>query len=227
MQVPIPSWFVAAIGSVLVIASTVVGTLLIRDNDARIDANQLQTASLKDKFQKTWDGHKLADDRFASADILAGLIAQDTNDGVRKFLIPRGAKYLKDAIYTMHLSYYASDDSQQTESEIFEPDCGNLQKNEDIEDTVNTLTEKLQDGNLNAYDSLVSVLDTERLFSACMLRKLRKDLDNLEEKRTHIESDTKFLQGIQISLNLLGLIIVLLKDLPIWRSNTNRTRETC
>lgn len=226
MQVPIPSWFIAATGSVLVIASTIIGTLLIRENDALIDAKQLQVTSLREQFQNTWDGHKLADDRFASADIIAGLIAQETNDGLRKFLIPRGAKYLMDAIYTMRLSYASSDNSQRTKSEIFEPDCTKIKKNENLESAIKAFTEKLKGGDLNAYDDLVSVLDTERLFSACALRKLKLDIDNLQDERMQIEADTKFLQGIQISLNLLGLVIVLLKDFPIWRNNPKRILET-
>lgn len=210
MQVPIPSWLVAATGSILIVVSTIVGTLLIRDNDALMDEKQLQIASLREQFQKAWDSHKLADNRFASADILAGLIAQETNDGLQKFLIPRGAKYLTDAIYTMRLSYSSSDDSQKIESEIFEQDCTNLQKNENLENTIKTLTDKLRGGNLNAYDALVSVLDTERRFSACALRKLKINMDNRQDERMQIESDTRFLQGVQISLNLLGLVIFLL-----------------
>jgi len=226
MQFSIPSWLVSATGSALIVASTIVGTLLIRSNDALIDEKRLQIASLNEQFQKTWDGHNLANNRFASADILAGLIAQTTKDSQQKFLIPRGAKYLTDAIYTMRLSHSFSGTSQQIDSEIFEPDCTELQKNENLENTVKTLNDRLRGGNLSAYDTLVSVLDTERLFSACALRKLKMNMDVLQNERIQIESDTKFLQGVQIALNLLGLAIVLLKDFPIWRNNTKRARIT-
>ena len=228
MQIPIPSWSVAVIGSLLVVASTAVGTLLIRDNNSLVDANQTRAAELMERFQTTWDGHKLAENRFAAAEFLAGMVAQATDDGTRNFLLPRSAKYLKDAVYTMRLSYFTSDESQQPESEMFEPSCEALKKNENMEHIVNTLTTRLGNQDLGAYDELVSVLDTERLFSACALRKLRNDIGNLESERERIESDNKFLQGVQISLNLLGLVIVLLKlrftNLALRMANSTRPK---
>lgn len=189
LQIPIPAWGVAMVGSLLVILSTIVETLLIQGNNAQIKAKhnkQLQ-------FQTSWDGHKLAEARFAQAEILAGIYAQNIDGGMKRFLVPRIAENMKDAIYTMHLSYSDVNTSQQSESGIFRPNCEGREKTPDLENTVNKLVEEFRGGNLNAYDSLVKILDQERLLSACKLNEKGDSIDELEKEISQIEAQSKLL----------------------------------
>ena len=88
IKIPIPSWSVGAVGLLWIIVSTAVVSWLIHNNDVKIGSKETLVAKMEEKIQLTWDGHKLAGERFASADILAGLVAQGTNNGVSGFLVP-------------------------------------------------------------------------------------------------------------------------------------------
>ena len=56
-QIPIPAWGVALAGSLLVILSTIVGTLLIQNNNVQIKDKQNEQL----QSRMSWYVHKLAE----------------------------------------------------------------------------------------------------------------------------------------------------------------------
>ena len=54
--------------------------------------------------------------------------------------------------------------------------------------------------------------------SARIINDKRDSITELEDKNRTLHSCYNFYQTLQTSLNILGLVIVLLKDLPVWKS---------
>ena len=217
MNLPIPSWIVAALGSLLIVLSTAIGTILLQSNEDQMQTYRISISESEAKLQRSWDSHKLAENRFSTAELLASLIVQNTPDGINRFVTPRTSKHISDAVITMRLSHSDADTSAQKALAIRQPDCTDMKLDLHMAEKVENLSKRLTAGDLNAYDTLVEILDKERLFSACSINSARKQIVDGERSLSEIVSNSTFLRGLQISLNLLGLTIVLLKDLPIWR----------
>ena len=225
MKLHIPSWAVATVGSLLVVCSTAIGTLLLQWNEDHMHRTRILISELETKLQRRWDSHKLAENRLSTAELFAGLVVQNTKTGISKFIVPRTSKNIADAIITMRLSHSDVQKSDQETSKIFQPVCTDMKPDQHLETKVNQLSQRLTNGDLNAYDKLISLLDAERLLSACAVNSTRTKISALENELLEVSAYSDFLRGLQISLNLIGLIIVLLKDLPIWRSNRGMPRN--
>ena len=213
----IPSWAVALCGSFLVVVSTVLGTVVLKKLDTDIEKISRDISQREAHIQRTLDSIRLADQKAERADLLAALIAKDQTHGERKFIIPRTAASILGAICTMRSSYeditICGDDEMtmpETNSEDGRIETVSMDK-------IALLVNEFKSGNLNAYDTLVSVLAIERFSSAAKLNEEREHISKLENQRSRIRSRSKTYGIIQVSLNLLGLVIVLLKDLPVWR----------
>ena len=221
MKLYIPPWAVATVGSLLVIFSTAIGTLLLQSNDDQMQRTRILISDLETELQRRWDSHTLAEQRLSTAELFAGLIVQDQQNGIARFIIPRASKNIVDAIITMRLSHSDLPQPSREASGIVQPDCTDMQPDPHLEANIGQLSQRLEGGDLNAYDKLISLLDSERLLSACVVNSTRRQIIALENDQLAISAYSEFLRGLQISLNLIGLTIVLLKDLPIWRTNRN------
>ena len=217
MKIPIPSWIIAVCGASLVVISTALGTIWVVDIDEKTEEKSKTISELEVKVQRTWDSHKLADERARIADIFAGLIAQGIPKGINNFIRPRTANFIESAICTMRLSYEEIEicGAQKTEMPVTKIDT-NRQESE-LMDKVAALKSSLIEGDLNAYDKLVTLVNIERKSSAQAINEIRIRINALKNERRQLQSDANNYGILQVSLNLFGLIIVLFKDLPIWR----------
>ena len=195
----IPSWSVAVFGSFLIVLSTIIGSIFLDKKQSEIESKTEEIVKLEERFRRGWDNHILAEQRMATSEVFAGLISMDISNTSEQFLLPRSGKYARDAILTMYISADLVDEFDNKEAEI------------------QHLVNALRQGNRNAYDKLFSLLDEARLESADTLNNLRIQILEITEDKIKLRSSWSYFLVISSFLNIAGLVIVLLKDLPIWR----------
>ena len=195
----IPSWGVAVTGSFLILFSTIIGSISLNNIQAEIESKNEEIVKLEEKFRRGWDSHILAEQRIATSEVFAGLISMNISNTPQQFLLPRSGKYARDAILTMYISADLMDEFNNKEDET--------------QHLVNALIE----GNRNAYDKLFSLMDDARLKSADALNHLRNQIVKITEDKNKLRSRWSNLLVISSFLNIAGLVIVLLKDLPVWK----------
>ena len=195
----IPSWSVAVFGSFLIVLSTIIGSIFLDKKQSEIASKTEEIVKLEERFRRGWDNHILAEQRMATSEVFAGLISMDISNTSEQFLLLRSGKYARDAILTMYISADLIDEFDNKEAEI------------------QHLVNALRQGNRNAYDKLFSLLDEARLKSADTLNNLRIQILEITEDKIKLRSSWSYLLVISSFLNIAGLVIVLLKDLPIWR----------
>ena len=195
----IPAWSVTVFGASMVVVSTLIGTLALRNVDHDIQTNSRRITQLNASIQKLWDSHKLADLRAGVGDILAGLIVH-VDRRPHPFLLGRAGGHVEGAILAMWAA------------------TGDTTDATDLKCQVNLLRTRLNDGELDAYDSLSDLVNAHRHRSAEAINDRSEQVRQHEERIRSLRLWYNMLQNLQISFNILGLVIVLLKDLPVWRS---------
>lgn len=196
----IPTWAVGLTGALTVVASVALGPLFQHGLEEDIRAERGQISQLTESHQQLWGSHTLADQRAASADMMAGFIAQ-SGGPPHQFLLGRTGGHMQGAILAMWAGSGASDDAGGSE----------------LEARVGDLLRRLNDGDLNAYDEMASILNDLRLASRDAINSRASERTESEVRLQDLEFSHDRIRGWQAGMNILGLVIVLLKDLPIWR----------
>jgi hypothetical protein len=191
----IPAWFIGVIGGMIVIISSIVSSYFWTINDSNINDNKKQITQLEQKTSRLWDSHQLADSRSTIADHFVGqyLMAKE-NKG---FYLSKAGHNLRGAVLAMYAATELDVPNQPPEE-------------------IMVFEKKLEQGDLSAYSSLMKLIDSLRLQSMQSINKLKNNRTKLAEENQILDSKREFIRLVYVSLNIFGLIIVLLKDLPVW-----------
>lgn len=200
----IPSWSIGVLGASLVVISISLSPLLVRDIENRIEDTENRISDLNRRVRTLWENHTLAAQREASADTIAALIT--LTDTPHPFVISRSSSHLQGAILTM---WAATGDEDDT----------------DLRSTVSDLMKSLDAGRLGSYDAMSAILDEQRLRSVDVVNELYGEVADYEARRRELRRQRDSLRDLQSLLNIVGLIVVLLKDLPIWRRAKSDTEQ--
>ena len=191
----IPSWSIGALGASLVIVATLISHLAIRSVNDEIIELDSKIREINLSVDRLWDSHKLSDNRKFSVDLfVTQLSGPDKNQAV---VLSNIADYMMGSILAM---YSATDlDIPKRPGEI----------------------DLLRQGNWDAYKKLEKLLESLRKKSieAINKRKIQKDKFIVEKQK--LEQNNKNVTFWFTFLNIFGLIVVLLKDLPAWKSTQN------
>lgn len=196
----VPSWAVGLTGALIVVFSVALSPLSVHGLEEDIRGERGKISRLTESHQRLWGSHTLADQRAATADMLAGFIAQ-AEGPPHQFLLGRAGGHLQGAILAMWAGTGASDDQNGSE----------------LEARVGELLARFNAGDLNAYDEMASVLDDLRLASRNAVNGRASQRTESEARLQELELSHDRIRALQSGMNILGLVIVLLKDLPIWR----------
>lgn len=190
-MVNIPSWIVAAIGASLVILGTIWNYFYVSSLDEKLRDTGDELTKNKNELSSLWDNYKLSEFRKLFADIFVTQL--QTDNPAKKFLLDNVANYLMGALLAM---YTATD----LEPPTVEPGDINLLRQNDVSayGRINAKIQSLQPEFMRAVKARKSKIDSLTTMKDCL---------DLKKKKS---------EKIYMSLNILGLIIVLMKDLPIW-----------
>lgn len=205
----IPSWVVGACGATLVVFSVTLGSVCVRHLDASSNAVEAAIGEVTSILDRRSRQHNLARSRAESADLLAALAVDAVQDGNRPnlFLVERAGFHLGSAIRMM---WVAAPGEKNIELEA-------------LSSAVDDLEAKLNGGDLTAYLELTEILADRVIRSNRAIAELRQRIKRHEAQLQASRYRVNRIRDMQAGLNIIGLVIVLLKDLPIW-GNRKRVR---
>ena len=193
----VPSWAVAMLGGLIVASSVALGPLRLRGLEDAIRNERLGLNELTESNRQHWDTHVLAENLGASADLMIG-VASHFELVPGSFRLKRAAWHLENAIFAMSSSAGVIDDSE-------------------LVPHVAGLRERVTSGDLDAYLEMSSLFDRYRLDSATLFDTRGKGIVAFESRLSGLEQRRDGILRWQASTNVIGLVIVLLAGLPIWR----------
>ncbi len=93
---------------------------------------------------------------------------------------------------------------------------GEKENLEALSSTVEDLQAKLNGGDLAAYAEMIKILADQGVRSNQAMREFRDRIEKDEAQITGLRQRVERWRDEQVGLNIIGLVVVLLKDLPIW-----------
>ena len=209
----VPSWFIGVLGASLIVLSTVVGATILDWLGDNIRKNTDEVEQLKGLQRDLVEAHTVTSPLIVASGQFLGLSKMgdgvpDTSEKMtmssRSFLLEQASSYALDAMQTKLVAARL----YRTHAEI--------DKDRQL---TRGLAENLKLGNVETYNEIRRFMRAETVRAAEALNALRSKLKHLRTEIAADESRHGHYRTLQIALNLLGLAIVLLKDLPIWRTN--------
>lgn len=193
----VPAWSVTVVGALIVAVAVALGPLLLYglEEDVRDERGALD--ELKELTLQGWTNHTTADGKAVAADTMI-VLAEQFGSPPHSFRLGRAGTHLTGAILSMWASTGATDDSE-------------------LEPRVMELHARLLGGDLTAYVELAEVLDDLRLESAAAINARALQIDASERRIQELERQLDRTRRWQAGMNVAGLVIVLLAELPIWR----------
>lgn len=192
----IPSWAVAVAGTSIVIIATGIGFTLLHQTRADIDTIQTEIADMRGTVERLWGSHLQADQRSAAADVFFALALAPSSH--QSFLLDKAASQLRGAVLSMRV---ASGEEVPDETPA----------------SIATFENQLRDGNVLGYNSLKYEIDQLRLTSQSYLNTLAKNIRAEESRLDAMQMRESWIYLAYMFFNFLGLIVVMCKDLPVWR----------
>ena len=193
----VPSWAVAVGGAAIAIIATATSTTLLHQTRANIAEASSEIAESRLAMDRLWSSHVQADQRSASADVFfAQALAPNPN---RVFLLEQSAYQLRGAVLSMRAaSGEPVPDATPEEIAAFE--------------------RQLSDGDARGYVSLKTEIDRLRLLSQSRLNTLSDEVRTAESRIESWRTKESWVYLAYVFFNLLGLMVTMCKDLPVWRT---------
>lgn len=194
----IPSWAVSVVGAIIVITATGLSSTSLQETRRLIVEKRSEITGGQQEVDTLWNSHRQADERTTAADIFyAEALGQNSNTS---FLLGLTADYFMGAVLSM---YAAAKHPEQV------PDVP-------PEDIVSFLS-MLRKGDHDAYLGLKSEINELRFESIRFINKLSEDIRSAESRVHLLEAQEARIYFTHVFFNLLGLIVVMCKDLPVWK----------
>ncbi|MDE0336209.1 MAG: hypothetical protein OXI80_00945 [Caldilineaceae bacterium] len=211
MRLPIQSWCVAVAGALLAILSTVVLTLVVEHANGEAQSLTRTITDLEAQFDAQFQRYIRSEQLETTSATLAAFISLSDEGIIRHFILPRVGKYAVNAIEVLQGSegYVTFPKEPAQKIEVTE-----------LMAQANRLSARLARGDLTAYDELANLAKDEQGVVAHQINDIRRQIRSFEDSLESWRSQAARWRYIQVSLNILGLIIVLLKDVPIWRRSS-------
>ena len=199
----IPSWAVAVAGAAIAIAATATSTMLLHQTLVDITAMKSEIADTSRAADRLWSNHLQADQRSTAADVFfAQALGSDTS---RSFLLEQAAYQLRGAV----LSMWASSGEPMPDRPP---------------ETIAAAERLLREGNASGYVSLKSEIDRLRLLSQTHLNGRADDIRAAESRVESLQARQSWIYLAYVFFNLLGLMVTMCKDLPVWKAERHGER---
>ena len=184
----------------MVVVSVTVGSVWLHDFDTQRNELQAEISELNAIADRQQRHHIQADETAETADTMVAFALYAVRDGKRPdpFLVNRAGVYLKRAITTMWVSTVGAE------------------RDEALFSTVEDLRAKLNGGDLAAYDEMSKIFNEQAIRSNRAVSEFREEIAEYEAQVMGLWLRVDRVRDSQAGLNIIGLVIVLLKDLPIW-----------
>lgn len=195
----IPSWGVAVGGAAIAIFATATSTILLHQTRTSVTAERSEIAETYRKIDRLWSNHRQADQRSTAADVFfAQAIGEKSS---RATLLQLAAQHLRGAVLSM---WVASGEPVPEQTPV----------------AIAALEAKLSSGDVNGYAPLKAKIDELRLRSQSHLNEMSAGIRAAEARIESLEARESTIYLTYVFFNLLGLIVAMCKDLPVWQDLT-------
>jgi hypothetical protein len=192
----IPKWTIGVAGALLAIGATIFTATFVRQLEMSVATKTSEAANVRASISQLWQNHTLADQRETSADIFLSDIA--LNQQAAQTLLPLIAHNLLGATLAMTAAA-AQNVGAQAPTEVLK------------------LENRLRHGDLTAYGEWKSKIDSLRLQSRDVIDTRAKSASTLDSEVRLLRARQAIATQLALLVTVVGLIVALLKDLPIWR----------
>ena len=199
----IPSWAIAIAGAVIAIAATAISSTLLYHIQGDIAAIKSEISDARIASDRLWRSHLQADQRSTTADVfLAHALGAEASH--QSFLHEQAANQLFGAV----LSMWAA-------------------SGEPVPDgPPNAIVEakrQLHEGDVEGYVLLKSKIDQLRLLSQEHINGQADDIQAAESRIESLQVRESRIYLAYVFFNLLGLMVTMCKDLPVWKGKQGHT----
>lgn len=201
----IPSWAVAVVGASIVIVATATSSTLLHQTRTSISSAQSEIAEMRREVDRQWSSHLQADQRSTAADSFFAQALGSSSS--QSFLLQQAAYQLRGAV----LSMWAASGEPVPDKPPEE---------------ITTFEEQLRKGNPDGYASLKAEIDRLRLLSQTRLNALSSETRAAESRISSLQTRESWIYLAYVSFNLLGLMVTMCKDLPVWRDQAKEGQPT-
>ena len=209
MRIPLPSWVAAVVGASVVGWTTTLGVRPIERLTDDIEALSQAISDAKQQYDTDRLTHRQAENNGAYADLFFGnwktclMLAKlaDTPAGCT-ILADRAAWYVGSA--TGLLAQTTAADYEETDYEA-------------TAKQVSRLETRLRGGDETAYEELTNIYGAWRLHSIRALQTDAAGIRGMERRHRQKRSERDSGRTFRLGVALWGLIILMLKDVPMWR----------
>jgi hypothetical protein len=200
MPSKIPSWAVAVAGATIVLVATATSSTILYQKQKEIEEATLSVASERRKIDHLWNNHLLADHRSGVADSLFGQALNSSQVATRDFLLQQVGYYLRGSSLAMTAA-------------------AGIQVNNETPETVANVEHAFHaDGDYQeAFKKFKKMINDLRLKSQSYIGEKSQKIYNLQVQIDALHRQKAILYLAVVFFNLLGLIVVMCKDLPVWR----------
>ena len=198
----IPSWTVGLIGALMVLMSVAIGATMLRKTTHDIAMKSSMVSEYRREIDNKWSNWILAAQRKEAADLYVADelgIPLNANPIRDQFIRDKIAGLLQGAILAMTVA-------------------SGKQVPDETPSAIQDYMDKLRSGDYSAYRFLLSEINSLEKASQDSIKQLS---DNIKLKETEIidlRNRESMFYMMFVCFNILGLIIVMLKDLPIWKA---------
>lgn len=202
----IPAWVIAVAGATIIIIATATSTIILDDIRSDVGGGLSEIAEANVQFDRMWDSHLMSDRRSSVADSLFGQALASNSEEVRTFLLTQTGYHLRGALLAMMVAADA-DVTDETPEEI------------------SKIEGELAHGKYKAFRKFKELIDQNRLESQKVLNNRRSTIRDLQKNMELLRRQESIVHLAIVFFNLLGLIIVMCKDLPVWKGRSLKSKE--
>lgn len=211
IKIPVPSWAIAIVGASMVAISVTYGSLNLSVKEENVKTASETLSDAREELANKLTKYRRAFDHLMAADVLRGTFStQGDSAPLISFRLETAAQYAENATFIM---WTATDDAIDG---TFYNTVGFC-----LGEEVASLKMKMNRGDVSAYKAFHHCFETWRYKARTVITATGEKINGLEKVLINKESERKSYQRDQIYFSLIGLLIVMLKDLPIWRNKVS------
>ena len=189
----IPSWAVALTGAIILIIGTLVNSILLYENKKRIIEAKLVAENMQVLKDRAWDQHLLAEQRYDNATLME--LIREVAGNADPPLLKRTISRLRGAVFAMW----------KTQEKI-------------REDPTKGSEEGVRVDYKEEWHRLDSAYGKLKDSSVLYINQINVNIKSIESERIKpLERYELLIYMSYVFFNLLGLLITMCKDLPVWK----------
>ena len=192
--------------------SAVVGSVVVYYTDRYAERLEAEINDLQDISDTRWDQHLIAHNRLGTADVMYALVLEARADmRPEEYLLIQAGSTLNDAITTLWAAT---------------PGADNRDRDRAVINAARNWQAKLKDGDLTAYLEMVQIYLGQHQRSVDAIQGFREEIDESQPVLRAARTFSDRIRDLQTVLYVLGLVVVILRDIPIWSDSVQPTRRT-